>query len=184
MKWRVGIAIVAAMFLLVGCGQKASEKAAEGLVNSLLGGAGIQIEDGGGSISFTGDDGSTVNLSAAAEGTVPANFPLPVFPGMKTDGFVETKSDGKLGWIGSLYFDGDREKIATEYEAALKKLGLEPNMWAITDEDGFSALLSPSGSIGGKHYGGMLTFSANDDGGGLGQNVLSVMFGEQDPDDD
>lgn len=183
MKLRILVVLgVIASMLLVGCGKAAGEKAAEGLVNSLLEGSGIEVDTKSESITFTNEDGTETNWSVAEEGQIPAGFVLPVFPGMKTDGFVETRSGGELGWIGTLYFDGDIEAIATQYEQALRDLGLDPGMMSVTDENGFSAVYFASGEIGGKHYGGILTMGTDEEPHPLGKHYLAVMFGEQEPD--
>lgn len=186
MKWRAVVAMAAALFMLVGCGKAAGEKAAENLVNSLLGDAGIQVSDGGETVTFTGEDGTSMNFSAVDEGKIPDGLVLPVFPGMKTDGFVETKTDGKTGWIGTLYFDGDVEAIAAQYEQALKDMGFDPGMMSMKDDDGFTAIFFASGEVGGKYYSGMLTMGeeSEDNAHALGKNYLSMMFGEGDPPED
>lgn len=183
MKWRAVVALAAALFMLAGCGKAIGEKAAENLINSVLDGTGAEVSSDG-SLTLTGEDGSKVNFSMQDEGKVPDSFVLPVFPGMKTDGFVETRTDGKLGWIGTLYFDGDIEQVALEYEQALKNLGLEPGMMGMKDDDGYTAMFFVSGEMNGKHYSGMLAMAQNDDEDyGLGSNALSILFNEVDPDE-
>lgn len=104
---------------------------------------------------------------------MPSNFPLPVPRGWQPDGVVTTESDGSLGWIGNFRFTEDVRSAADRYEQELQKMGLEVDKRVMDDGENVDVLMGVTGTINGKPYSGILTFSQDQ-----GENVMAILFGE------
>lgn len=139
----LGVVALALTLGACGGGDKADEKAAEGLVKGLTG-QDVDISDDGDTVKIKGDDGSEINVG----GELPEelkDFPLP--DDSKVISSLTGGTSGDTGSIVSIAANGDFDEVAAGLQKGLEDQGFTVEQaYSMETEGKKSAMYSATGN--------------------------------------
>ncbi len=139
------VALFAMAFAGAGCGDKIAEKAAEKVIEAGSDGAKVDIDTGSGSVSVSGDDGSS-SYQFGEDVTIPEDFPdLPLPDDAKATGMIAVESDGTPSFTASFTTSMSMNDLYDRFVEGLEDRGytVEQKMQFEGDQgDGFNIVAS------------------------------------------
>ncbi len=115
----LALAVVAALLAVTGCGALVEQAVKGGVENA----TGVKVDQGGNSVTVTGQDGSS--MTSSADGKIPEGFPadMPLYtPGTIKAGIVSNADSGK-GFMVAIETPDAWTDVFAWYEAQLKDKG-------------------------------------------------------------
>ncbi|NQX60007.1 hypothetical protein [Paenibacillus qinlingensis] len=114
-----------------GLGEKASEKAAEKLIEQSTG---LKVNQEGDGVTISSEKGE-VKLNGEAK-ELPKGFPLSAFPGSQIESSMVTNTNEGKNYIVALTSSKSINELATYYENALKEKGIKPERTDLKEDEG------------------------------------------------
>lgn len=175
-RWIAVAACVLGIAVTTGCQSGASAgtdaKIGESILSEVLG-IEADLSHGDEDVVVLYEDGKPVRYTPYGKGKTVDNFVLPVLPGWVPDGLDEIDREGSLSWHGRFAFKENFEEAAERYIKELEALGFEAEATPYQMFDTRGIILNVRGQVGGRNYGGMLTFGGEGD-----ENGVHIQFGE------
>lgn len=157
----LALAVVAALLVATGCGALIQQGAKTAVENA----TGVDVDEGGDSITVTGQDGSS--MTSSADGTIPEGFPedMPLYvPGTIKAGIVSDSGSGK-GFMVAIETPDAWADVFAWYETQLKDKG-----WTV----GSTAKMDTGGLLTGEKGSQIFTISVAKDSGDEGVTGVSI----------